>query len=126
VIRIFPDKAEMQAVPQMVQARGLPGSVDKGDNEQRGMQLRVASPNERSSFEFLHILVPFKTGHNASEQAVSVTNVSGHSFSVQLPDGRKDIVCLKGDCDGVPKTHGPAIVRLGRDGKLQKAIRIRE
>ena len=39
VIRISPDDAKSEVVKQMIQARGLPGSVSEGDTEQRGVSV---------------------------------------------------------------------------------------
>lgn len=58
VIRISPDEAKSEVVPQMIQARGLPGSVSKGDTEQRGVQLQTTSTDKKTKFEFLHFLQP--------------------------------------------------------------------
>lgn len=58
VIRISPNEANSKVVPQMIQARGLPGSVSKGDTEQRGVQLQTISADKQKRFEFLHFLQP--------------------------------------------------------------------
>lgn len=58
VIRVLPNEAKSEVVPQMIQARGLPGSVDKGDSEQRGVQLQTVSTEKQTKFEFLHFLQP--------------------------------------------------------------------
>lgn len=109
VFRISPTDAATEIVPQMVQARGLPGSVDKGDREQRGIQLRVDSKDERTSFDFVHMLFPFKTAQTDSLPTISATK-TGMGFRVSLPGGRTDTVCLSGGCQGVPKNSGPIVV----------------
>lgn len=109
VFPVLPHDAVTEVVPQMVQARGIPGSVDKGDSEQRGMQLRVHSKGDRSSFDFVHVLFPFKTADAGSVPAISAVK-AGKGFRVSLPDGRVDTVCLKDGCDGRPKGSGPVTV----------------
>ena len=58
VINISPDKTNSKVVEQMIQARGLPGSVSEGDTEQRGVQLQTTSAEKSGKFEFLHFLQP--------------------------------------------------------------------
>jgi hypothetical protein len=121
VIRIVPDKANTEVVPQTVQARGLPGSVDKGDTEQRGMQLRVRSDGGHRLFEFLHLLFPFKTSQAASTPMVKAVS-NGKGLNVAFPDGRKDIVCLAGNCDGVTTDAKRVIVRRDVSGAVEKVM----
>ena len=58
VIRIAPNEADSKVVEQIVQARGLPGSVSEGDAEQRGVQLQTTSAEKAKTFKFLHFLQP--------------------------------------------------------------------
>lgn len=62
VIRISPAEANSKVVPQMIQARGLPGSVSEGVSEQRGVQLQTTSAVKEKKFEFLHFLQPVVVG----------------------------------------------------------------
>ena len=64
VIRISPKTGSSKVVPQMIQARGLPGSVSNGDTEQRGVQMQTTSADKQKKFEFLHFLQPFKIETN--------------------------------------------------------------
>ena len=58
VIGLSLDETVSKVEPQMIQARGLPGSVDKGNTEQRGLQLQTTSAEKKQKFEFLHFLQP--------------------------------------------------------------------
>ncbi len=120
VFPILPQDAVTEVVPQMVQARGIPGSVDKGDSEQRGMQLRVHSKTDRSTFDLVHVLFPFKTAEADPGPAISAVK-AGKGFRVSLPDGRIDTVCLKEGCDGRPKGSGPVTVTTSFSGAGRRA-----
>ncbi|MGB4987996.1 MAG: DUF4962 domain-containing protein [Pyrinomonadaceae bacterium] len=100
VFSVLPIGTKVEAVPQEVQARGLPGSVDKGDRETRGMQLRVASDGRSGSIDFVHVLFPYKTADSAAPPMVT-RGESRKEFSVTFPNGRLDSICLGGDCGGV-------------------------
>lgn len=105
IFRILPNDGVVQVEPQMVQARGLPGSVDKGTREQRGMQLRVSSKAETRMFDFVHVLVPFKTSEKGTLPSVTPTK-TGRGVRIRM-GGRTDTVCLRSECDGQPAGSEP-------------------
>jgi hypothetical protein len=121
VFRVLPEDASTEIVPQMVQARGLPGSVDKGDREQRGMQFRVGPKGEQTRLDIVHVLFPFKTSQASAVPIISAVK-GGKGFRVSLPGGRTDIVCLKGSCDGQPAGIGPIVVNSLSAGGKSSAI----
>ena len=106
VIRIAPDEAISRVVPQTVQARGLPGSVDKGDSEQRGVQLQTVS-GKQSKIEFVHFLQPFLTPDKTPAPQIEKT-----------PNGLK-INWAKGDWDTINLTTPERSIERNRNGKLQ-------
>lgn len=117
-LRIFtalPSNATARAVDQIVQARGLPGSVDKGVSETRGRQLQISSPGELKQFEFVHFLTIFKAG---AEKSIHVfeRKPDGRSFTVAFPDGRSTAICLGGGCEGFSKSSGRVSVKLMKQG----------
>lgn len=103
VIRVAPDEAKSTVVPQTIQARGLPGSVDKGDAEQRGVQLQTVSSDKKTKFEFLHVLQPILTGDKTpAPQIVKTTGglkivwANGDEDSVNLRPNERSIKRLRG------------------------------
>jgi hypothetical protein len=102
VIRISPDKADSKVVPQMTQARGLPGSVSEGESEQRGVQLQTTSADKDKKFEFLHFLQPImvndKTPAPKFEKTASGLKVIWANGNIDLIDfqNRKEMVVRSG------------------------------
>lgn len=84
VIRISPDAASSKVVPQMIQARGLPGSVDKGSSEQRGVQLQTTTTEKRTSAQFLHFMRPVFMSDKSTVPKFERTE---NSLKVIWPDG---------------------------------------
>jgi hypothetical protein len=106
VERLDPVAASAEIVDQKVQARGLPGSVDKGDSEIRGRQLRVSTTTERTDGGFLHVLIPAKAG---SSPVASVSKIDG-GLKVTLANGRTDTIDLGGN------SPGRVVIRRGDSG----------
>ncbi len=115
VVRIAPLEATSEIRPQMVQARGLPGSVDKGDSEQRGMQLRVSSESDQNSTEFLHVLLPYRLADRDSTPTIRPVS-SGRGFVIGFSGGPADTVCMNGDCDGFPSEAGKIVIHASKNG----------
>lgn len=92
VVRVAPADARTEAVAQMIQARGLPGSVDKGDSEQRGMQLRSNAKAETASFDFIHFLQPYLLADKASLLKVSALGNGRKGLVLESADGEKDTI----------------------------------
>jgi hypothetical protein len=98
VIRVTPNAAKSTVVPQMIQARGLPGSVDKGNAEQRGVQLQTVSINKENKFEFLHVLQPILISDKKSAPKIERTTnglkivwANGDEDSINLQNGERSI-----------------------------------
>ena len=96
VERLDPVGASSEIVDQQVQARGLPGSVDKGDSEIRGRQLRVTTKAEATNSGFLHVLVPATAG---ASRIAGVSKVEG-GLRVTFSSGRTDTIHLGGNSPG--------------------------
>lgn len=110
VYRLAPAKAETRIQPQTVQARGLPGSVDKGDSEQRGMQLRVTADSDSTAMQFLHVLVPYRMAE-ADRVPIVKAAANGKGFEIDFGDGRRDTICVGRDCGGQPANSRRIVVR---------------
>ena len=100
VVRILPGEASSTVVPQMVQARGLPGSVSKGDTEQRGVQLQTVSLQKAAKFEFLHFLQPILlTGNQAETEITSTEN----GLKIDWKNGDFDLIDLRSKTKNIAK-----------------------
>ncbi len=111
VVRILPDDAKSNVVPQMIQARGLPGSVDKGDTEQRGVQMQTVSSNKQKKFEFLHFLQPILLADRTYTPKIE-----------QTANGLK-IIWANGDEDNIDLRSNERFIEKRRNGKtLPKVI----
>lgn len=113
VFHVAPEKAKPEVADQMVQARGLPGSVDKGDLEKRGMQLRETAEGKYKSVEFIHVLFPFKTSEPGS---VPVVSLAGRELKIKFPNGDSSTVCLGGGCKDNATGDGRVVVRSNIKG----------
>jgi hypothetical protein len=98
-------------VPQTIQARGLPGSVDKGNQEQRGVQLQTVSTNKQTEFEFLHFLQPILT---ADKTPVPKIERTASGLKIVWSNGDEDLVNLR--------TGERSIERLRGGKRLPKMI----
>lgn len=106
VIRAAPGEANSKVVPQIIQARGLPGSVDKGDAEQRGVQLQTVSQDKQTKFEFLHVLQPILTGDKTPAPKVART---ANGLKISWANGDEDSINLQANARSIERK---------RNGKL--------
>lgn len=105
VIRVAPNAVNSKVAPQMIQARGLPGSVDKGNAEQRGVQLQTVSAGKETKFEFLHFLQPISTNDKTPAPKIERT-----------ANGLK-VVWANGDEDSINLQPGERSIERRRDGR---------
>lgn len=96
IVRIAPNDAKSSIVPQMIQARGLPGSVDKGNTEQRGVQLQTVSAQKQTKFEFLHFLQPFNVAEKNALPKVSTLENNAKGLQINWSNGDTEYVFLNG------------------------------
>ena len=122
VIRVLPFKSDSEVVPQTVQARGLPGSVDKGNSEQRGMQFRTTAAAEQNYFEFLHVLIPYATIVKPTFPEISNLSNGEQGLKLRFKNGSVDIVCLTGTCADIASDGGRVIARRNAGGLLERLI----
>lgn len=125
VFTLLPSDATTKAVDQVVQARGLPGSVDKGNTETRGRQFQVSSVGPARQFEFLHILFPYRTGSETSLPAPEM-RPDGKSFTVKFADGRTSTVCIGGPCEGFTNAVGRVSVQQLKKGKVVQRLELQK
>lgn len=120
VTRVAPTDAKSEVVQQMIQARGLPGSVDKGDTEQRGLQLQTTSITPADKFEFVHFLKPYFTAEASALPKVS--SAENNLINVAWPNGDKDLVFLAGKGANLSSDAAKVILRIASQGDLKKLI----
>lgn len=89
VVRIAPNQANSKVAAQMVQARGLPGSVSEGDTEQRGVQLRTTSAEKVKKFEFLHFLQPIPANDKTPAPKFEKT---ANGLKIMWANGVEDLI----------------------------------
>jgi len=92
VIRVAPNDAKSTVVLQTIQARGLPGSVDKGNVEERGVQLQTVSTDKKTKFEFLHVLHPILTADKTPAPKIERT---ANGLKIIWANGDEDSVNLQ-------------------------------
>ena len=114
VINPLANQTRSAVVPQMIQARGVPGSVDKGDTEQRGVQLQTSSKEKQTKFEFLHVLQPILTSDKTPAPKVERT-----------AKGLK-IVWANGDEDSINLQASERSVERKRNGKMLPKLSLKK
>jgi len=122
VVRIVPNDAKSAVVPQMIQARGLPGSVSKGDTEQRGVQLQTVSAEKQINFEFLHFLQPFLMNEAKDLPQVSALSNTEKGLQIGWSNGDKEIVLLNGNGANIDSNAERLIFRKDKSGNLKRLI----
>lgn len=95
VVAVSPNEIKTEAVAQMIQARGLPGSVDKGDSEKRGTQLRAVTTEKSSQADLVFFLQPYFTNAKNSLAKVSVLK-DAKGLLIETIGGEKRTVLLGG------------------------------
>ena len=113
VIRVAPNQTNSKVVPQMIQARGVPGSVDKGDTEQRGIQLQTVTTEKKTKFEFIHFLQPLLTSDNAPAPKIEKTS-----------DGIK-IIWANGDEDTIDLREATRSIERKRNGAMKPNLSLK-
>lgn len=102
MLRVIRVAANSKVVSQMIQARGLPGSVDKGDSEQRGVQLQTVSIEKQTKFEFIHFLQPLLTSDINPAPKIQKTTVR---LKIIWANGDEDTIELRGATRSVERTR---------------------
>ncbi|HEX8195215.1 MAG TPA: DUF4962 domain-containing protein [Pyrinomonadaceae bacterium] len=92
VIRISPLPAKSAIAPQMLMARGRPGSIEQGTEEQRGVQLQTVTTEKREKIDFLHFLQPFAVNDKTSAPKISAVE---NGLKISWANGAEDFVSLK-------------------------------
>ena len=122
VTRLEPADAKSDVVRQMIQARGLPGSVDKGDTEQRGVQLQTTTVTPTEKLEFVHFLKPYPTAETNTLPKVSLADEDSNQINIQWPNGARDLIFLNGIGKHLTTDATRLIFRFLPQGNLQRLI----
>lgn len=110
VIRVLPNDADSKVVPQMIQARGLPGSVAEGVSEQRGVQLQTVSSQKQTKFEFLHFLQPILLSDKSASPKIMAT------------DSGLQVIWANGGVDTIDLRGKERLIEKQRNGKMLPKI----
>ncbi len=120
VTNLLPVNAKSEIVPQMIMARGRPGSVEKGKEEQRGVQLVTRSVDKAKEFEFLHFLQPVIS--SSSIPQVSLLNEKARGLQIIWASGDREFVLLKGQSEKIKSDAVRAVLRVSPSGGWTRMI----
>ena len=109
VVKVLPNNTKSEVTPQIILARGLPGSVEKGDEEQRGVQLVTQTNTKTTSNEFLHFLQISSTADKTPAPQVAATD-SG--LKVIWANGDEDFLAFRRTVEN--QANGRSVVRLNK------------
>lgn len=122
VVKVAPNDAISTVAKQMIQARGLPGSVSKGDTEQRGFQLQTVSKANENTFEFIHFLQPFNIENTKNLPQISALSDRAKGLQIIWENGDKEFVLLNGKNGKILSDAERLIWREEKTGKLIRII----
>lgn len=122
VQRLLPNAATVKVEPLIVTTQGRPGEVEKGEQEQRGVQLVESNVEPKGQEEFLHFLLPFVNAVNAKPPRVSGLQGTARGLRIEWPNGDKETVLLRGSDEGLNMTGARAVVRFSAAGEWQRLI----
>jgi hypothetical protein len=120
VERLWPEKASGAVEPQMVTTQGRPGSVEKGEQEQRGFQLVESTEGKSREAEFLHFLSP-----SGAPPEVSALAGGARGARISWPGGDTEVVLLRGGAgaaEGLALEGARAVLRTTPAGGWRRLI----
>ncbi len=109
VVKVLPSETKSEVLPQIILARGLPGSVEKGDEEQRGVQLITQTTTKTTSNEFLHFLQVTSTIDKTPVPQITATQ---NGLKVVWINGDEDFLAFRGMAENRANTR--FVVRLNK------------
>ncbi len=121
VVRVLPETAKSEVLPQMILARGLPGSVEKGEPEQRGVQLVTKTTEKSNAAEFLHFLQPNLISDKQNAPQVSALR-DAKGLQINWADGSREFVVLRGKTGEFEIEGTRGVLRLSKDGAWQRLV----
>lgn len=121
VVNLLPANGKSEVLKQMVQARGRPGSIESGKEEQRGFQLATHSIEKTKEFEFLHFLQPLTFPQTSDSPQVSLlSNKTG--VKIIWKNGDREFVLLKGQEGKIRSDAARLVLRVSSDGKWTRMV----
>lgn len=120
--RLLPNAATDKVEPLMVTTQGRPGEVEKGEQEQRGVQLVESSAEASRQGEFLHFMLPTGNSLKGERPRVSALQGTARGLRIQWPNGELEIVLLRGSDEGLSMNGERAVVRVSPGGAWQRLI----
>jgi uncharacterized protein DUF4962/heparinase II/III-like protein len=122
VQRLLPNAATVKVEPLIVTTQGRPGEVEKGEQEQRGVQLVESNAEPKGQAEFLHFMLPFRNAVKGERPRVSGLQETARGLRIDWPNGDKEFVLLRGSDEGLSMTGERAVVRVSPAGAWQRLI----
>jgi Domain of unknown function (DUF4962)/Heparinase II/III-like protein len=119
---LLPNPVTFKVEPLIVTTQGRPGEVEKGELEQRGVQLveRNAEPSRHAVF--LHFMMVNGKLVKGERPRVSALQGTAQGFRIQWPNGETEIVLLRGSDEGLSMNGERAVVRVSPKGAWQRLI----
>jgi hypothetical protein len=121
VVRVLPIAAKSEVAPQVVLGRGLPGSVEKGESEQRGMQLITKTTEKKTENEFLHFLqISSAADKTPAPRIFALEDAKG--VRIDWANGDREFVLLQGKSKEIETEGARAVLRTTKEGAWQRLI----
>ncbi len=121
VVRVLPETAKSEVVPQMILARGLPGSVEKGESEQRGVQLITKTKEKSNAAEFLHFLQPNLISDKTPVPKISALK-DAKGLEINWANGTREFVVLRRKTSEFEIEGTRGVLQLSKDGAWQRMV----
>jgi hypothetical protein len=121
VVKVLPERAKSEFLPQMILARGLPGSVEKGEAEQRGMQLVTRTSEKSNTAEFLHFLQPNLISDKQNSPQVSALR-DAKGLRINWANGEREFVVLRGKTGEFEIEGARGVLRLSKEGAWRRIV----
>jgi hypothetical protein len=122
VQRLLPNAATSRVEPLIVTTQGRPGTVEKGKQEQRGVQLIESYIAPSRQAEFLHFMLPVSRSANGERPRVSALQGTARGLRIQWANGEAEVVLLRGNNEELSMNGERAVARVSPRGTWQRLI----
>ncbi|MGH9901554.1 MAG: heparinase II/III domain-containing protein, partial [Pyrinomonadaceae bacterium] len=130
---VAPAAARAEILPQVVTAQGRPGSIERGVEEQRGVQLVLHTDASEREGEFLHFFRPLEILSTAREekqegepQVAPLRTGAARAVKINWPGGDTEVALLRRDARGeiveLVTDAARAIARVSPAGAWRRLI----
>lgn len=119
---LLPDAPVVKVERLIVTTQGRPGEVEKGRQEQRGVQLVESTPKPGLRAEFLHFMQPIRSALTSAPPRVSALTGSARGVRIQWPNGETEIVLMRGSDESLSMNGQRAVARVSTGGAWQRLV----